>query len=152
MGSRVSLTGSAGKSGALIAATPTASKAAARRDRPFEARAASAGWHRKAFLRIFCARSGQTAGCEPNMSKLITAAAAAFLFTAASVRADEQVWEMNNWPGDIDLIPCSAWSKAADGTWVLHGAVKLGSETLDNVGVKGDAAARKLDRECGARK
>jgi hypothetical protein len=86
------------------------------------------------------------------MSKLITAAAAAFLFTAASVRADEQVWEMNNWPGDIDLIPCSAWSKAADGTWVLHGAVKLGSETLDNVGVKGDAAAHKLDRECGAKK
>ena len=86
------------------------------------------------------------------MSKLISAAAAAFLFTAASVRADEQVWEMNNWPGDIDLIPCSAWSKAADGTWVLHGAVKLGSETLDNVGVKGDAAAHKLDRECGAKK
>jgi hypothetical protein len=86
------------------------------------------------------------------MSKLISAAAAAFLFTAASVRADEQVWEVNNWPGDIDLIPCSAWSKAADGTWVLHGAVKLGSETLDNVGVKGDAAAHKLDRECGAKK
>ena len=63
------------------------------------------------------------------MSKLISAAAAAFLFTVASVRADEQVWEMNNWPGDIDLIPCSAWSKAADGTWVLHGAVKLGSES-----------------------
>ena len=86
------------------------------------------------------------------MSKLIFAAAAALLFTAASARADEQVWEVNNWPGDIDLIPCSAWSKAADGTWVLHGAVKLGSEMLDNVGVKGDAAAHKLDRECGAKK
>jgi hypothetical protein len=86
------------------------------------------------------------------MSKLISAAAAALLFTVASARADEQVWEIGSWPGDIDLIPCSAWSKAADGTWVLHGAVKLGSETLDNVGVKGDAAARKLDRECGAKK
>ncbi len=86
------------------------------------------------------------------MSKLISAAAAAFLFTVASVRADEQVWEVNNWPGDIDTIPCSAWSKAADGTWVLHGAVKLGSETLDNIGVKGDAAAHELDRTCGAKK
>ena len=86
------------------------------------------------------------------MSKLIFAAAAAFLFTVASVRADEQVWEVNNWPGDIDLIPCSAWSKTADGTWVLHGAIKLGSEMLDNIGVKGDAAAHKLDRECGAKK
>ncbi|HEY1451941.1 MAG TPA: hypothetical protein VGF57_00630 [Roseiarcus sp.] len=86
------------------------------------------------------------------MSKFIAAAAAALLFTVASARADEQVWEMKTWPGDIDLIPCSAWSKAADGTWVLHGAVKLGSETLDNIGVKGDAAAHKLDRTCGAKK
>jgi hypothetical protein len=86
------------------------------------------------------------------MSKLISAAAAAFIFTVASARADEQVWEVNNWPGDIDLIPCSAWSKAPDGTWVLHGGVKLGSEVLDNVGVKGDAAAHKLDRTCGAKK
>ena len=83
------------------------------------------------------------------MSRLISVAAAALLFTVASARADERVWVVNNWPGDIDLIPCSAWSKAADGTWVLQGAVKLGSETLDNVGVKGDAAAHKLDRTCG---
>jgi hypothetical protein len=83
------------------------------------------------------------------MSKFISVAAAALLFTAISARADQQVWEMKEWPGDIDLIPCSAWSKSADGTWVLHGAVKLGSETLENIGVKGDAAAHKLDRTCG---
>jgi hypothetical protein len=85
------------------------------------------------------------------MSKLICAAVAALLFTAASARADERVFEVNNWPDDIDLIPCSAWSKAADGTWVLNGAVKLGSQVLENVGVKGDAAAHKLDRTCGKR-
>ena len=86
------------------------------------------------------------------MTKLICAAAAAFLLTVASADADQRVFEVSDWPGDIDLIPCSAWSKAADGTWVLHGAIKLGSETLDNVGVKGDAAAQKLDRECGGKK
>jgi len=86
------------------------------------------------------------------MSKLILAAAAALLFAAASARADEQVWVVNNWPEDIDLIPCSAWSKAPDGTWVLQGGIKLGSEVLDNVGVKGDAAAHKLDRSCGGKK
>jgi hypothetical protein len=86
------------------------------------------------------------------MSRLIFSAAAALLFSFASARADEQFWEMKDWPGDIDLIPCSAWSKAADGTWVLHGAVKLGSETLENIGVKGDAAAHKLDRTCGGKK
>ena len=86
------------------------------------------------------------------MLKMISAAAAVFFFVAASASADQQVWEMKDWPGDIDLIPCSAWSKAADGTWVLHGAVKLGSEVLENIGVKGDAAAHKLDRSCGAKK
>jgi hypothetical protein len=86
------------------------------------------------------------------MLKLISAAAVGLLFIAASARADQQVWEMKDWPGDIDLIPCSAWSKASDGTWVLHGAVKLGSEVLENIGVKGDAAAHKLDRSCSGKK
>ena len=86
------------------------------------------------------------------MLKIISVTAVAFFFSAASARADEQFWEVKNWPGDIDLIPCSAWSKAADGTWVLNGALKLGSQTLSNIGVKGDAAAHKLDRQCGGKK
>ena len=85
------------------------------------------------------------------MSRLGFLTAVAFLATITSVRADEQVWTMQSWPGDIDLIPCSAWSKTADGSWVLTGgSIKLGSETMSNIGVKGDAAAHHLDRECGA--
>ena len=61
--------------------------------------------------------------------------------------------DLQNWPGDIDLIPCSAWSKTPDGSWVLTGgSIKLGSETMGNIGVKGDAAAHHLDRECGSDK
>ena len=91
-------------------------------------------------------------GKQIEMPKLIAAAVAALILTGVSARADQQVWEMKDWPGDIDLIPCSAWSKSANGTWVLHGAVKLGSETLENIGVKGDAAAHKLDQICGGKK
>ncbi|MFZ0601715.1 MAG: hypothetical protein WAN05_10230 [Roseiarcus sp.] len=84
------------------------------------------------------------------MLKLGTVMAVAFVAMIASVRADEQVWTVQSWPGDIDLIPCSAWSRTADGTWVLTGgAIKLGSEVMNNIGVKGDAAAHVLDRECG---
>ena len=84
------------------------------------------------------------------MSRLGILMAVALIGATASVRADEQVWTVQNWPGDIDLIPCSAWSKTSDGAWVLTGgAIKLGSETMNNIGVKGDAAAHKLDRECG---
>ena len=91
-------------------------------------------------------------GSKPKMPKLIAAAVAALVLTGVSAHADQQVWEMKDWPGDIDLIPCSAWSKSADGTWILHGAVKLGSEIVENIGVKGDAAAHKLDRACGGKK
>ena len=87
------------------------------------------------------------------MSRLGILAAVALIGAPACVCADEQVWTMQSWPGDIDLIPCSAWSKTSDGTWVLTGgAIKLGSETMNNIGVKGDAAAHHLDRECGAKK
>ena len=85
------------------------------------------------------------------MLKLGVITAVAFTAMIGSAFADEQVWKVDNWPGDIDLIPCSAWSRTANGTWVLTGgAIKLGSEVMDNVGVrKGDAAARKLERMCG---
>ena len=84
------------------------------------------------------------------MSRLGILTAVVLFGATASVRADEQIWTVQNWPGDIDLIPCSAWTKTSDGAWVLTGgAVKLGSETMNNIGVKGDAAAHHLDRECG---
>jgi hypothetical protein len=87
------------------------------------------------------------------MSKLGFLFAVAFIAALASARADEQVWVMDNWPADISQIPCGAWTKNSDGTWVLTGgAVKLGSETVNNIGVKGDAAAHLLDRQCGAKK
>jgi hypothetical protein len=86
------------------------------------------------------------------MSRLGILTAIVYIAAIGSVRADGQVWTMENWPGDIDLIPCSAWSKTSDGTWVLNGSVKLGAEVVNNIGVKGDAAAHKLDRECGAKK
>ena len=85
------------------------------------------------------------------MLKLGVVMIVAFAGMIAPAYADQQVWKVDNWPGDIDLIPCSAWSKTADGTWVLTGgAIKLGSEVMNNIGVKkGDAAARKLERSCG---
>ena len=85
------------------------------------------------------------------MFKFGIVTAVAFIGMIASVHADEQVWVVNNWPADAGKIPCSAWSRTSDGAWVVTGgAVKLGSETLDNVGVnRDDAAAHLLDRKCG---
>ncbi len=90
------------------------------------------------------------------MSKLGLAAAAllpallaALLAALASARAE--TYTVDNWPADIDTIPCSAWQRSDDGTWVLKGSVKLGASVIDNVGVKGDAAARALAERCGAK-
>jgi hypothetical protein len=90
---------------------------------------------------------------QANMSRLRILTAVVLFATIGPAHADEQVWTVQSWPGDIDLIPCSAWSRIGDGSWVLTGgSIKLGSETMSNIGVKGDAAAHKLDRECGAKK
>jgi hypothetical protein len=86
------------------------------------------------------------------MSKCGILAVVAFMATIASARADRASWTIESWPGDIDIIPCSAWTKSPDGTWILHGSLKLGGETMENVGAKGDAAAHHLDRECGSKK
>ncbi len=86
------------------------------------------------------------------MSKLALAAAAlvtALLGALASARAE--TYTVENWPAEIDTIPCSAWQRYDDGTWVLKGSVKIGGSVVDNVGVKGDAAARKLEKLCGAK-
>jgi hypothetical protein len=75
-------------------------------------------------------------------------AVAALMSTVASAGAS-QVYVLDNWPADIDNIPCSAWKKSADGTWVLDGRVKVGSSEIENVVVKGDAAAHMLEKRCG---
>ena len=82
------------------------------------------------------------------MSKLALTAAAAFISTLAPGFAEE-IFPVDNWPADIDTIPCSAWQKAGDGTWVLTGTIKVGASELTNIGVKGDAAARKVEKKCG---
>ena len=82
------------------------------------------------------------------MSRLSLVAIAALLSTLAPGFAKD-IYEVDNWPADIDNIPCSAWEKSSDGTWVLTGTIKVGSSELTNVGVKGDAAARKVETKCG---
>jgi hypothetical protein len=83
------------------------------------------------------------------MSKL-TLAAVLLLGMTASALADD-TYELQSWPQDIDLIPCSAWTKESDGTWALHGTLRVRDSVIDNVGVKGDAAARAVEKECGAK-
>jgi hypothetical protein len=82
------------------------------------------------------------------MSKLALTAAAAFICALAPGLAKE-IYPVDSWPADIDSIPCSAWQKASDGTWVLTGTIKIGASELTDVGVKGDAAARKVEKKCG---
>ncbi len=86
-----------------------------------------------------------------NRSLFVAAVAAA---TASGpglpiARAAAATYVVDNWPSDIDNIPCSAWTKSTDGTWVLSGSIKLGASVVDNVGFKGDTPARMIEKRCG---
>jgi hypothetical protein len=84
------------------------------------------------------------------MSKFaLSAMTTAACLCAAAPGLAAPIYQVDSWPGDIDTIPCSAWQKAGDGTWVLTGTIKIGASEITNVGVKGDAAARKVERKCG---
>jgi len=81
------------------------------------------------------------------MSKTTLLVAAALVAAASSSQA--ATYKVDRWPGDIDTIPCSAWTHSNDGTWALKGWLKVGGSEIENVGVKGDAASRSLDKRCG---
>ncbi len=81
------------------------------------------------------------------MRKIVLAASVAFM--ALTGGAEAMTWEVDSWPGGVDQIPCTEWTKTPDGTWLLKGSIKLGASIVDNIGVKGDAAARKLEKMCG---
>ena len=81
------------------------------------------------------------------MTKAALLAAAALV--AATSLARTNTYVVDHWPGDIDTIPCEAWTHTKDGTWALNGSLKLGASDIEHVGVKGDPAARSLDKRCG---
>ncbi len=81
------------------------------------------------------------------MVKLMLCGAAALVAMAGAAQA--ATYTVEKWPGDIDMIPCSAWTHMSDGTWALNGAIKLGASEIEDIGVKGDAAARSLQKRCG---
>jgi hypothetical protein len=81
------------------------------------------------------------------MTKAVLLAAAALVAATGFARANTYV--VDHWPGDIDTIPCEAWTHTKDGTWALNGSLKLGASDIEHVGVKGDPAARSLDKRCG---
>jgi hypothetical protein len=80
---------------------------------------------------------------------VVAATAAGLVLPAAAVA--HEIYVVDNWPSDIDNIPCSAWAKSNDGTWVLSGSIKVGSSVLENVGFRGDTEARLIERKCGRR-
>lgn len=80
------------------------------------------------------------------MPKAALFAAVAFV---AAFPAQAATYKVDHWPGDIDTIPCNAWTRYSDGTWALNGRLKLGASEVEDIGVKGDAAARSLDKRCG---
>jgi hypothetical protein len=80
--------------------------------------------------------------------RILAFAAAALMFAPVVAHAGD-TYNVDNWPKDIDTIPCGAWTHFPDGTWALNGYVKVGASIIENVGFKGDSTARLLDRNCG---
>ncbi len=80
--------------------------------------------------------------------RFLMLAAAIFVFASAAARA-AQTYQVDQWPADVETIPCRAWEHMPDGTWALNGYVKIGGTVVEHVGFRGDSTARLLDKRCG---
>ena len=85
-----------------------------------------------------------------RLSTLALAAAVGSTLGAIPTARAAETYVVDHFPADLDRIPCTAWQKMSDGSWALvNGSIKLGGSDLSNVGFKGDAAARLIERKCG---
>ena len=81
------------------------------------------------------------------MSKFMLCGVAALVAMAGAAQA--ATYRGGPLAGRRRYDPLQRMDETGDGTWVLNGSIKLGASVIDDVGVKGDAAARALDKRCG---
>jgi hypothetical protein len=71
---------------------------------------------------------------------------------ASSAQADEAYYNIEQWPSDLNTLPCTAFVKAPNGSWGLAGTVVVRSsnEVLSEIFyVRGNAVADIIENKCG---
>ena len=71
---------------------------------------------------------------------------------ANSAQADQASYTIEQWPADLNTLPCTAFVKAPEGSWGLAGIIVVISSNeviSESFYVKGNAVADIIESKCG---
>lgn len=81
-----------------------------------------------------------------DMPILRRALMAAALFLPGAVSA--ATYTIQNWPQDLNKVPCDAWKHTSDGTWVEVGTIIVNGHATTGMTFKDSDEAKLLDATC----
>ncbi len=71
------------------------------------------------------------------------------LFLTGSLNfAAAATYSIQNWPQDINKVPCDAWKHNNDGTWVEVGTIVVNGHPTSGMTFKDTDEAKILDAKC----
>lgn len=72
----------------------------------------------------------------------------ALIFVAPLNSASAATYTIQNWPQDLDKVPCDAWKHNSDGTWVEVGTIIVGRNVTSGMTFKDTDESKLLDAKC----
>ena len=72
----------------------------------------------------------------------------ALIFVASSSAASAATYTIQNWPQDLNKVPCDAWKHNDDGTWVEVGTIVVNGTATTGMTFKDTDEAKLLDAKC----
>ena len=73
---------------------------------------------------------------------------AALIFIGLLNTASAATYTIENWPQDLNKVPCDAWKRNNDGSWVEVGTIIVGGHPTSGMTFKDTDESKLLDAKC----
>ena len=73
---------------------------------------------------------------------------AALIIIGSFSSAFAATYTIQKWPDDLSKVPCDAWKRNSDGTWVEVGTIIVGKTPTTGMTFKNTDESKLLDTKC----
>jgi hypothetical protein len=73
---------------------------------------------------------------------------AALIFVGSLSSASAATYTIQNWPQDLDKVPCAAWQHNSDGSWAQIATIMVGKNATSGMTFRDSDEAKMLDAKC----
>jgi hypothetical protein len=71
-------------------------------------------------------------------------------FLAISEASAQQTYTIQNWPSELDRVPCEAWKRNPDGSIGQTGTIIVGRTKMSGKSLKNTVEAGMIEKKCSA--